>query len=101
MTLARVVATLILALVTVESASAVQIQCAAHRQMMGLLTKKYSEAPLAMGTVNADRYMQLFVSARGTWTIVVTKTDGQACIVAAGENWEKIPQVTARKDPAA
>lgn len=75
------------------------IQCAAHKQIVTLLSKKYSEAPVAVGTVNDDRYMQLFVSSAGTWTILITKVDGQSCIVASGENWEKIPGIDPR--PAA
>ena len=83
-----------------SSAFAVPVQCAKHQQMVGLLSQKYSENPVAMGTVNSDRYMQLFVSRNGTWTILVTKTDGQACIVAAGNNWEKLPSLVGA-DPAA
>jgi hypothetical protein len=79
---------------------ATQVQCANHNQMVGLLSKKYSENPIAMGTVNEDRFMQLFVSSGGSWTILVTKTDGQACIVAAGHNWEKLPGGAA-PEPAA
>ena len=81
------------------AASAVEIQCAKHQQMVGLLTKKFSEAPLAMGTVNQDRFMQLFVSKAGSWTIIVTKADGEACILAAGENWERLAVKTV--EPAA
>ena len=81
-------------------ASAIPIQCAKHNQMVELLAKKYSENPVAMGTVNEDRFMQLFVSARGSWTVVLTKTDGEACIVAAGHNWEKLPEI-AHAEPAA
>jgi hypothetical protein len=84
----------------VSGASAVEVQCAKHQQLVGLLSKKYSENPVAMGTVNEDRYMQLFVSRAGSWTILVTKTDGQACIVAAGQNWEKLPG-TVGAEPAA
>ncbi len=80
-------------------AQAVGIQCAAHKQLVTLLSKKYSEQPVALGTVNEDRYMQLFVSSAGTWTILVTKVDGQSCIVASGENWEKLPGTDQR--PAA
>ena len=86
---------------TMSSASAVEIQCAGHKQMIGLLAKKYKEEPMAMGTVNSDRFMQLFVSPGGTWTILVTKTDGQACIVAAGQNWEKMPDNLAKSGPSA
>jgi len=84
----------------VTSASALEIQCAKHKQMVGLLSKKYSESPVATGTVNEDRFMQLFVSAAGSWTILVTKTNGEACIVAAGQNWEKLPAL-AEAEPAA
>lgn len=82
------------------NAHAVQVQCAKHQQLAGMLAKKYSENPVAMGTVNEDRYMQLFISRSGSWTILVTRTDGQACIVAAGQNWEKLP-VLAEAEPAA
>jgi hypothetical protein len=81
-------------------AYATPIQCAKHDQLVGLLAKKYSEAPVATGTVNEDRFMQLFVSAQGSWTILMTRTDGQACIVAAGQNWESLP-LLAKADPAA
>jgi hypothetical protein len=84
----------------VSNSFAVEIQCASHKQMVGLLSKKYSENPIAMGTVNTDRYMQIFVSRQGTWTVLVTKTDGEACIVAAGNNWEKLPSL-AKADPSA
>jgi hypothetical protein len=83
-----------------SSAFAVQVQCAKHQQIVGLLSKKYSENPVAMGTVNEDRFMQVFISKSGSWTILVTRTDGQACIVAAGQNWEKLPALAEAK-PAA
>jgi hypothetical protein len=82
------------------SAPAIEVQCAEHSLMLNLLEKKFSEDPVAMGTVNEDRYMQLFVSPKGTWTILVTETDGKACIVAAGQNWETLPTI-AEADPAA
>jgi len=83
-----------------SEAFALGVQCAKHNTLVGMLSKKYSENPIAMGTVNEDRFMQLFVSPRGSWTILVTKTDGQACIVAAGQNWEKLPEL-ANIEPAA
>ena len=89
-----------LACATASNALAIQVQCADHQLLTGMLSKKYSENPVAMGTVNEDRYMQLFISRSGSWTILVTRTDGQACIVAAGQNWEKLP-VLAKAEPAA
>ncbi len=75
-------------------------QCAEHTQLVGLLAKKYSEDPIVMGSVNDERYMQLFVSPTGSWTILVTQTDGLACILAAGQNLEKAPRI-AKVGPAA
>ena len=89
-----------LASIQASSGFALQVQCAQHNQIVGLLEKKYSENRIAMGTVNDDRFMQLFVSPQGSWTILVTKTDGVACIVAAGNNWEKLPEI-AEVGPAA
>ncbi len=99
----RIVSAALLALLASlagTEAFAVQVQCAKHNLMVGLLSKKYSEKPVAMGTVNEDRFMQLFVSAKGSWTILVTKTNGEACILAAGQNWEKLPGVSGA-EPAA
>jgi hypothetical protein len=89
-----------LACASASEAFAVGVQCAKHNTLVGMLAKKYSENPIAMGTVNEDRFMQLFVSPHGSWTILVTKTDGEACIVAAGQNWEKLPEL-ANIEPAA
>jgi hypothetical protein len=79
---------------------ALEIQCADHGLILNMLKKKYGEDPVAVGTVNQDRFMQIFVSQKGTWSVVVTKTDGNACIVAAGKNWEALPQL-AEAEPAA
>lgn len=82
------------------TAFAVQVQCAKQELMLQLLTKRFSERPVAMGTVNQDRFMQLFVSSDGTWTVLITETDGKSCILAAGENWESLP-LLAKAEPAA
>lgn len=77
------------------------VKCAEHKAMVQLLTKKYSETPMGVGTVNQDRFMQLFVSEGGSWTILVTKTNGESCIVAAGKNWEEVPANFRSLDPSA
>jgi hypothetical protein len=90
-----VLAAVVAAFTCVTGARAAEIQCAKHSAMLALLTKKFSENPVAMGTINQDRYMQLFVSPKGSWTILVTKTSGEACIVASGDNWENLPDLAA------
>jgi hypothetical protein len=87
-------------MMSASAASAVEIQCAKRDQLAGLLAKKYSEQPVGSGTISDDRYMQLYVSASGSWTVVVTGTTGESCIVAAGRNWESLPQLV-KAEPSA
>ncbi|WP_224407930.1 hypothetical protein [Afifella sp. IM 167] len=76
-------------------------QCAEHGKMVEILAQEYKELPKALGIVRGERIMQLFVSERGTWTIVVTKTSGSTCIVAAGQDWEEVPVDTSKLEPRA
>lgn len=62
--------------------------CGARTEMVQSLSDKYREAPTAVGQVNGDAVIEVFVSDKGTWTILATGTDGQSCVVSAGENWE-------------
>jgi hypothetical protein len=89
------------ALVLNGQASAATPQCAAHEEMVKVLATRYSEAPKAVGLVNEDRVVEIFVSKAGSWTILVTRPGGTACILAAGQNWEDVPLDLQSLDPAA
>ncbi len=34
-----------------------------------------------------ESVMELFTSETGSWTILVTRTNGLSCIAASGEDW--------------
>lgn len=76
-------------------------KCAPHKEMVALLSSKYKEAPKGLGLVHGTRVVELFVSGAGTWTILATKLDGKACIIAAGKDWEDVPLDLQSLDPAA
>jgi len=67
-----------------------QVQCNTHARMTSVLANKYNESPRTSGTVGTQRIMQTFVSATGSWTVVITRIDGWACIVASGKDWEDV-----------
>ena len=67
------------------------IQCASHAKMTAFLIEKYNEAPRANGTINSTNIMEMYVSMQGSWTVLLTRNDGLACIVAAGQNYEDVP----------
>lgn len=77
------------------------LQCTSHEKMIELLSKRFSEVPKGIGLVGSKRVMEVYVSKTGTWTILVTNSDGQTCILAAGNNWEDVPDQIASLDPAA
>ena len=67
--------------------------CAAHDDVTTRLGESYQEKQQAFGLIGEKAIVELFVSAKGSWTIIVTGTDGNTCILAAGEGWESIPVV--------
>ena len=75
--------------------------CGPHKAMVEVLSAKYSEAPHAMGTVHDDKLVELFVSAKGSWTILVTRPNGSSCIIAAGQDWEFVPADLRSLEPEA
>ncbi|CAI2932603.1 hypothetical protein [Aminobacter niigataensis] len=38
--------------------------------------------------VGNSAVIEVFVSATGTWTMLMTDVRGRSCIVAAGDGWE-------------
>ena len=65
--------------------------CGSHDAVAKALTTKYKEARRIMGVVNAKAVMEIFMSPQGTWTVVVTDTNGVACIIATGQDWQEVP----------
>ena len=62
--------------------------CADRNEMVRSLADKFKENPTAVGQINGDAAIEVFVSKKGSWTILATGTDGKSCVVSAGENWE-------------
>ncbi len=62
--------------------------CAPRDSIVTHLAKKYGETRRGVGLQNRGSVTEIFASAEtGTWTILVTRPDGTACAVAAGEAW--------------
>ena len=73
----------------VNSDSAQAAVCMKHKNLVTFLSDRYSEAPRALGLVEDRGLMEVYVSTKGTWTIVMTTAQGVACILAAGDTWEE------------
>ena len=68
---------------TVWSAPAVgQVLCGPRDGLAELLKQRFGETRQAGGvSADARRIVELFVAPDGSWTIVVTDTQGRSCIV--------------------
>jgi len=69
-----------------------QTLCVKRGEVAGKLKEKYKEAPVSMGLSNSGTIVEVFVSEKGSFTIVMTHPNGLACLMAAGESWEQVDQ---------
>lgn len=51
------------------------------------LATGYAEVPRAAGLDSLNRFLEIYVSPAGTWTMVITTPDGSSCVVAFGTDW--------------
>ena len=72
--------------VSIQSAEAAV--CTQRKEFTSFLSKKYKELPKAVGLVSNKGFMEVYVSKKGTWSILMTNPKGISCLIAAGDHWE-------------
>lgn len=87
-----------LALLLANEASA-QLACGKRTEVLQHLADKYQEAPVSIGLSSNGGVLEvLSAPTGGSWTILITMPNSVSCMVAAGENWQAVPQ-TAQLGP--
>jgi hypothetical protein len=85
------------AAVSFSASAQTSIPCYEREAFLAWLRSDYAERPVAAG-VRGDKLIQLFVAPDGrSWTIVVLRSDGLACPLAAGADW--VDLLDPRADP--
>ena len=65
-----------------------------HQTLVRQLVAGPGLRPVALGLANNGGVVEVLSSKTGSsWTIIITMPNGPTCMVAAGENWEKIPHI--------
>jgi hypothetical protein len=78
-----------LAVLAPAFAHAQQLQCADRGLVTDRLADAYGETFAGGGLGNATSLFEVWTSDEtGTWTILMTRADGQSCIVATGTHWQ-------------
>lgn len=83
--------TVLIALFWPVPASAQVFPCGDRADFVKTLADKYQESGRALGLANQINLVEIFTSAKGTWTIMVTQLSGKTCIIAAGMAWQELP----------
>jgi hypothetical protein len=65
--------------------------CGARAEVLKQLSKKFKEAPVAVGLSSGGQLIEVLTSDSGsTWTIIVSQPNGMSCLVADGESWQQL-----------
>ena len=90
----RLLAFAFLALSTTQANA--QMMCGQRASIIASLDQKYQERPNAFGISGEKTLVELFTSESGSWTMLMTRPGGVACILAVGQSWEDFPTPPAK-----
>jgi hypothetical protein len=69
-----------------------QALCAPRAQVVAQLEHKYREHATSVAVTAEGGALEVYVAPSGrTWTILITRPDGIACLVSHGDDWENLP----------
>ncbi len=72
------------------------VKCLPHDDAVSNLKQHYDEDAIGLGLSNKGQsVVELFVADTGSWTILVTNTQGVSCVAAAGQNWSDTKAIDA------
>ena len=78
--------------VMAPTADAAQV-CGPREKIVFELGKQFNENRKSLGLAGEAAVIELYVSSKGSWTLVSTDTKGVACLIAAGEAWQDAPVI--------
>ncbi|WP_201832611.1 hypothetical protein [Microvirga zambiensis] len=67
--------------------------CGPRDKLVEALSDQYKESPVGIGLAQSGQVLEVFASSSGSWSMVMTASDGKTCIIAAGDNWEMITKI--------
>ncbi|MBV1927785.1 MAG: hypothetical protein KUG62_11555 [Rhodobacteraceae bacterium] len=85
-----------MALAAQDVSAATNRNCAPRPLVLERLANGYGETRQSIGLGTNNAVIEMFASAEtGSWTITVTKPDGETCLVASGRSYESLSETLA------
>ena len=82
---------LAVALLCVFCTEVIAAPCMKHDDFMATLKNRWGETAQVQALSADGRMMEIFANpATGTWSALMTKPDGEACIVAGGDRFASV-----------
>lgn len=83
------VAAILLATTPIADAQTRSKACGDRSKVIERLADKYGETLQSLGLHHNNGVLEVYASEdTGSWTILITRPDGVACLVASGQMWE-------------
>ena len=79
-------------LLSAGPSNAQQAVCGKRADIVARLSSGFSEQPRSAGLASNGSLVEIFASKQGTWTIIFTRPGGPTCLVAVGDNWQRIEE---------
>lgn len=77
-----------LALTTPSAEATERPVCAERTAVVKRLEERYGERLQSLGMHRNKDVLEVYASDTGSWSILVTRSDGMTCLIAAGQSWE-------------
>lgn len=99
-TMAAFVALATMLTVAASTSSALaQTACSTRDKIVMQLDKSYKEKPISLGLTASGGLLEVLVSPKGSWTILITRPNGPTCVLSHGQDWNERKPVS--DDPLA
>lgn len=95
-----VIATFFLIGIPAPTLAQTPIPCGKGADIRDALINNFHEIPVSLGLGDNGAMVEVFVSEKRTFTVLMTLPNGTSCMLAAGKYWETLQVSQEDKGPA-